>query len=137
MAAVSTPSGDFAIMVREVTMEQYDECVAKSTCPNAGKQKGCNWQVEGMEQRPINCVNWQAAVAYCAGHGWRLPTDEEWESAAEQLPSLGATVREWISSDAASGGKVARANRRSKTVRTTESPADLKADLGFRCAVSL
>jgi hypothetical protein len=136
MAAVSTRSGDFAIMVREVTMEEYDECVAKSTCPKAGKAKRCNWQVDGMEQRPINCVTWQAAVAYCAGQGWRLPSDEEWESASGQLPSLGGAVREWTSSDDTERWKVARASRQSKTARTAELPTASKADLGFRCAVS-
>jgi len=72
----------FAIMEHEVTMEEYDLCVAASACPPAGKKPGCTWQKGGKEKHPINCVSWDAAKAYCVHQGWRLPTEAEWEVAA-------------------------------------------------------
>lgn len=34
------------------------------------------------ERKPINCVNWYEAFAFCAWDGARLPTDAEWSYAA-------------------------------------------------------
>ncbi|MBI4700319.1 MAG: SUMF1/EgtB/PvdO family nonheme iron enzyme [Deltaproteobacteria bacterium] len=72
----------FGIMVHEVTAQEYDECVAAGRCPSPGKRQGCTWRRKGMKQRPINCVTWDAAGAYCAWRGWRLPTEAQWEAAA-------------------------------------------------------
>ncbi|HPY19680.1 MAG TPA: SUMF1/EgtB/PvdO family nonheme iron enzyme, partial [Polyangiaceae bacterium] len=35
-----------------------------------------------MEDRPINCVTWYEAFAFCVWDGGRLPTESEWEMAA-------------------------------------------------------
>jgi formylglycine-generating enzyme required for sulfatase activity len=40
------------------------------------------WGKEGREDHPINCVNWQQAVDFCAWAGGRLPSEAEWEYAA-------------------------------------------------------
>ena len=74
--------GAYAIMIKEVTAEQYDECVGAGACPRAGKGAKCNWQRSDRDKHPINCVNLKGAMAYCKKHGWRLPTEWEWEVAA-------------------------------------------------------
>jgi formylglycine-generating enzyme required for sulfatase activity len=38
--------------------------------------------VGGNENKPMNCINWYEAFAFCAWDGGRLPTEAEWNYAA-------------------------------------------------------
>jgi formylglycine-generating enzyme required for sulfatase activity len=49
------------------------------------KCSGATWtdgSSGGNENKPINCVDWYTAFAFCAWDGGRLPSEAEWEYAA-------------------------------------------------------
>ncbi|MDD4004886.1 MAG: SUMF1/EgtB/PvdO family nonheme iron enzyme, partial [Elusimicrobiaceae bacterium] len=74
----------YYIDTREVTVEQYSECVKSTRCNAPAQTKeGCNWGNNDRNQHPINCIGWMEANNYCIWKGKRLPTEAEWELAAK------------------------------------------------------
>ena len=92
---------EFCMDLTEVTVEKYTECVKDAKCtPAASGLKeseatgsaseaklwpdyGCNGSRLDRLDHPINCVDWFQADAYCKAVGKRLPTDVEWQWAAQ------------------------------------------------------
>lgn len=78
---VSQPA--FEIDKCEVTVSAYRACVEAKVCSEPSTYSGdCNWGIEGRDQHPINCMDWNHAEAFCAWAGKRLCTETEWEKAA-------------------------------------------------------
>ncbi len=85
--SVSIPA--FELSQTEVTATQYAQCVNGGICtpPNlsaVSSSRDCTWNQAGKEHHPMNCVEWQQAVDFCAWEevGGRLPSESEWEYAA-------------------------------------------------------
>ncbi len=71
--------GDLLIDRTEVTASQYSACVAAQACTSPAAPVFCNNGPSGTGDRPVACVDWSQATAYCAWRGARLPTEWEWE----------------------------------------------------------
>ena len=95
----------FCLGRTEVTVAEFESCVEAKACaaaerewdlraahvepaanPAAGEvAQQCNSGQAGREGHPINCVNFEQAQGYCAWRGGRLPSQVEWEYAAEEV----------------------------------------------------
>ena len=79
---------------REVTVAAYRACVTAGKCPKPHTQADsqgqpecdkCNYDVPNYDNHPVNCVEYEYAKAFCNFIGRRLPTETEWEFAANGL----------------------------------------------------
>lgn len=76
---------DFFIDKNEVTVAEYEECMATGKCKRPkdfARNKYCNLGEPSRQNHPINCVDWDEALSYCEWKGKRLPYEAEWEKAA-------------------------------------------------------
>ncbi len=75
----------FALMRREVTVNDYVACVTAGACTAADR---CdlggrpNYGQVGVGGQPIVCADRTMAAAFCAWLGGALPSEAEWEAAA-------------------------------------------------------
>ena len=85
----------FTIDAREITEQQYQECVDKgrctpahyddSTCRAWNGKRFIKVKVPAAYRNPafpVVCVTWQQAREYCRAQGMHLPSEAQWEYAA-------------------------------------------------------
>ena len=82
-ASRSTRVASFSIDVTEVTVDAYAACVRAGNCSKPNDDGRCNWGKSDRGNHPVNCVDWQQAKAFCGWAQKRLPTEQEWQRAAE------------------------------------------------------
>ena len=65
------------------------EATTKGRCPKDWTvRRYATWQAPGRGSHPVVCVTHAQAAAYAAWVGGRLPTEAEWEYAAQWWPKL-------------------------------------------------
>lgn len=84
---------DFCLDATEVTVEAFrgaaspvaTELAKSASFPGPHAEDGhyCNNRYDDRGAHPVNCVDWYHADAYCRALGKRLPTEWEWQWAAQ------------------------------------------------------
>lgn len=75
----------FDLARTEVTVAEYERCVADGDCPRPQSNANastCNYGGAERSDHPVNCVSWEQAATFCRWVCGRLPTEWEWEWAA-------------------------------------------------------
>jgi len=79
----------YCLQTTEVSVVEYRACQNGGLCTGTPTETGtnsfCNWtQADaGLEDHPINCVDWAESQQYCQTWlGGDLPTEAQWEKAA-------------------------------------------------------
>jgi len=62
----------------EVTQKEYKKCVDAGECA----APGCDWDPVENSNKPVVCMRWSDALAYCSWAGKQLPTEAQWEKAS-------------------------------------------------------
>ncbi len=66
----------------EVTVGQYEQCIAAKSCEGPANNPVGSGNFEEIKDLPVEGVSWKMANQYCTWVGERLPTEAEWEKAA-------------------------------------------------------
>ena len=82
-----------AVDQAEVTAGDYAACVDDGACTEPDRGPSCTYGIAAKASHPVNCVDYEQAVAFCAWRGMRLPTESQWEWIARQGAS--ATTFPW------------------------------------------
>ena len=85
MGGVTVNVPAFAIDTQETSVAEYRRCVDAGECERPFdylRTHYCNYDAPQRDDYPVNCVNWQNALDYCAWRGGRLAFEVEWEKAA-------------------------------------------------------
>ncbi|UOX93246.1 formylglycine-generating enzyme family protein [Amycolatopsis sp. FBCC-B4732] len=90
-----------AVGVTEVTVAQFAEFVAATGYEP--RQKHRFLARRGKPDEPVTYVDLADARAYCAWRGGRLPTEDEWQLAGEQLRRGTPAVWNWTESEHSDG----------------------------------
>jgi formylglycine-generating enzyme required for sulfatase activity len=99
-----TISAAFAIGKYEVTVEQWNACVAAGACPRVSPD------FNRIANAPIRDVSWDDAQVYIrwlkgvSGKSYRLPTEAEWEYAARG----GTSTAYWWGEQMRGGGAICK-----------------------------
>lgn len=79
----------FCIDLTPVSVAEYEACVGDGRCPAAPRADAakrdlayCNTGRADRAEHYVNCVDWNAADAFCRAQGKRLPSEVEWEFSA-------------------------------------------------------
>lgn len=90
----------FCLAQTEVRQVDYRRCFSLGGCDAAREARindaeierrmrpFCTFDHPELATHPINCVTWQMAEKYCRWLGGRLPTEGEWQLAAQPDPAL-------------------------------------------------
>ncbi len=89
--AASVDASAYCLDRTEVTTEAFTACVAAGHCTAPLRGGSCAYERADASRRPINCVGFLHAEAFCKAAGKRLPTEAEWERAA----GAGVRVYPW------------------------------------------
>ena len=129
----------FCMDRHEVTIEQYEHCVLRGTCNppkvtnlgslSRGDAIASYWaRTQQYLDYPVVGVEWQDAQTYCEFRGGRLPTEIEWEYAANR-GGLSGQAKNSIETDCGDNrGELALGNCSESILSVSENLIDVTDD---------
>ena len=98
-----------------VTVSAFEDCLADSACAAAvgdlarthSDHRDCRAGSGDDSQRPVNCLSQAALAAFCAHHGLRVPTSDEWDTVRDTF-SPDESLWEWTATEGSQGKHIVR-----------------------------